>query len=52
MEIDKSNKDNEEEKGTLTDRYYRAMYEVLHKTHLNKATKLDEFFSLVFKSMK
>jgi ribosome biogenesis protein MAK21 len=36
----------------LTDRYYRALYEVLLRVHLNKASKLDEFFSLVFKSVK
>ena len=28
------------------------MYEVLLKMHLNKANKLDEFFSLVFRSIK
>ena len=28
------------------------MYEVLLRTHLNKAAKLDEFFGLVFKTIK
>lgn len=37
---------------TYNDRYYRALYEILLKVHLTKANKLDEFFSLVFKSIK
>jgi CBF/Mak21 family len=37
---------------TFTDRYYRALYEVLLRVHLNKPAKLDEFFALVFKSVK
>lgn len=36
----------------MTDRYYRTLYELLLRVHLTKAAKLDEFFSLVFKSVK
>jgi len=34
------------------DRYYRALYEQLLRVHLSKPAKLDEFFALVFKSVK
>ena len=37
---------------TFADRYYRALYEVLLRVHLNKPSKLDEYFSLLFKSIK
>ena len=37
---------------TFADRYYRALYEILLKVHLNKASKLDEYFALLFKSIK
>lgn len=37
---------------SINDRYYRALYEVLLRVHLNKPAKLDEFFALVFKSVK
>ena len=43
---------NEDGLGSFNDRYYRALYEVLLKVHLTKPTKLDEFFALVFKSVK
>ena len=34
------------------DRFYRALFEQLLRVHLNKAAKLDEFFSLLFKAVK
>lgn len=36
----------------FSDRYYRALFELLLRVQLNKPTKLDEFFSLIFKSVK
>lgn len=37
---------------SFNDRYYRALYEILLRVHLTKANKLDDFFSLIFKSIK
>jgi ribosome biogenesis protein MAK21 len=45
-------KEDGEGQDSLTDRYYRTLYELLLRVHLTKAAKLDEFFSLVFKSVK
>ncbi|TNV85590.1 hypothetical protein FGO68_gene17657 [Halteria grandinella] len=45
-------KENAGDSDSINDRYYRALYEVLLRVHLNKPAKLDEFFALVFKSVK
>jgi ribosome biogenesis protein MAK21 len=38
---------------TMADRFYRALYELLLRVHLtHKPASLDEFFALVFKSVK
>ena len=50
IQIDKGGQDTEVT--SFTDRYYRALYELLLRLHLNKAAKLDEFFGLIFKSIK
>jgi hypothetical protein len=37
----------------MSDRYYRTLYELLLRVHLtHKPAALDEFFALVFKSVK
>ena len=41
-----------ETKGTLKDRYYRTLYECLLRMNLTKPAKLDDFFTLLFKSLK
>lgn len=51
-EIEIALEGKEKEGDTLADRYYRALYEILLRVHLNKAAKMDEFFSLLFKSIK
>jgi len=51
-EIQIHNEEVTSSQDTVTDRYYRSLFEVLLKVHLNKPTKMDEFFSLLFKSIK
>jgi ribosome biogenesis protein MAK21 len=53
-DIDIAKEENQDGEGpsTLMDRYYRALYEQLLRVHLNKPGKLDEFFALIFKSVK
>lgn len=47
-------KEGNEQKGSgnFADRFYRTLYDALLKVQLTKATKMDEFFGLVFKAMK
>eukprot|EP00347_Sterkiella_histriomuscorum_P015659 403356183 len=53
LQIAKSEDDTTQSSlATYNDRYYRTLYEILLKVHLTKANKLDEFFSLIFKSIK
>lgn len=51
-EIETIKEEQEVGQDTFQDRYYRALYEVLLRVHLSKPAKLDEFFALVFKSVK
>ncbi len=53
-DIDIAKEENKDGEGpsNLMDRYYRALYEQLLRVHLNKPGKLDEFFALLFKSVK
>jgi ribosome biogenesis protein MAK21 len=34
------------------DRFFRTLYEVVLKVHLQKAGRMDEYFGLVFRAMK
>jgi hypothetical protein len=39
--------------GTLKDRYYRSLYDLMLRLHSIKApTQLDEYFSLIFRAIK
>lgn len=37
---------------SFADRFYRTLYELLLKVHMNKANSLDEYFGMVFKAIK
>jgi ribosome biogenesis protein MAK21 len=50
--VDKSEDKGEDKMKNFSDRYYRTLYELLLKVHMSKATSLDEYFGLVFKSIK
>lgn len=38
--------------GSFADRFYRTLYETLHKVHLTKNAKLDDFFGLAFRAIR
>lgn len=51
-DIDIQKEEGEKQEDNLMDRFYRALFEQLLRVHLNKAAKLDDFFSLIFKAVK
>ena len=52
QKVDESKEIEDNSLKSFNDRYYRALYEIMLKVHLTKSTKLDEYFGLLFKSMK
>lgn len=40
------------EKASFADRFYRTLYEVILRVSQTKAQKLDDFFGVIFKSMR
>ena len=52
-EVEVAKEEGESAADNMSDRYYRALYEILLRVHLtHKPAALDEFFALVFKSVK
>ena len=42
----------EGEKGGFGNRFYRTLYEIIMRVSLAKASKMDDYFGLLFKAMR